>query len=90
MTNSLVLVCESGTPWLTDDGVRLMPGNEEAWEQLFKDFCELLQELELPYAVVPRTMLDLSERAEFVRSQWSELMLKNPSGDSKSHQSGVS
>ena len=70
MADSLIVVCESGTPWLTDDRVRLMPESEEAWKQLFDDFCELLHDVGLCYVVVPRTMLDLSERADFVRLHW--------------------
>jgi len=72
LANSLIVVCESGTPWLADDGVRLMPQGEEDWLQLFQEFCALLDELGLRYTVVPRTMLPLSERAEFVRQSWAE------------------
>ncbi|KAF4456654.1 P-loop containing nucleoside triphosphate hydrolase [Fusarium albosuccineum] len=66
MTDSLIVVCEAGTPQLADDGVRLMPVSEEAWMQLFDEFCGLLYEVGLQYVVVPRTMLDLSERADFL------------------------
>ncbi|KAI8710489.1 AAA-28 domain-containing protein [Fusarium sp. LHS14.1] len=68
MSASSIVVCEAGTPWLTDDGVRLMPDNDEAWMQLFHEFCGLLDEFGLQYFVVPRTMLGLSERAQFVRA----------------------
>lgn len=70
MMKSLIVVCESGTPWLADDGVRLMPRDYEEWFQLFGDFCAILDELGLRYSVVPRSMLNLSERAEFVRQSW--------------------
>lgn len=72
MAKSLIVVCESGTPWLSDDGVRLMPESVEAWIQLFHDFCDVLHEVGLQYSVVPKTMLALSERAEFVRTKWIE------------------
>lgn len=72
MTDSLIVVCEAGTPWLTDDGVRLMPDSEEEWIQLSHEFCKLLDEFGLQYIVVPPTMLDLSERVEFVREKWAE------------------
>lgn len=72
MTDSLIVVCESGTPWLADDGVRLMPRNEEEWLQLFQEFCAVLDDLGLQYSVVPKTMLDLSGRAEFVSRNWEE------------------
>ncbi|RGP81430.1 p-loop containing nucleoside triphosphate hydrolase [Fusarium longipes] len=37
MAKSLIVVCEAGTPWLMDDGVRLMPGSEEEWMQTDAD-----------------------------------------------------
>ncbi|KAH7267820.1 AAA domain-containing protein, partial [Fusarium redolens] len=72
MESSLILVCEAGTPWLMDDGVRLMPGSDKEWMQLFHDFCELLDDIGLEYCVVPRTMLYLSKRADLVRAKWTE------------------
>ncbi|KAG5661345.1 hypothetical protein KAF25_005467 [Fusarium avenaceum] len=75
MENSLIVVCEAGTPWLMYDGVRLMPDNEDAWMKLSRDFCDLLDETGFSYCVVPRTMLDLSERAEFVLAKWEERRL---------------
>lgn len=72
MASSLIVVCESGTPWLSDDGVRLMPESVDAWIQLFHDFCDVLHAAGLPYTVVPKTMLDLSERVELVRKKWIE------------------
>jgi hypothetical protein len=68
-------VCEAGTPWLMDDGVRLMPDSEDAWMKLSRDFCELLDATGFRYCVVPRTMLDLSGRAEFVLAKWEERRL---------------
>ncbi|KAL4724602.1 hypothetical protein ACLX1H_008044 [Fusarium chlamydosporum] len=49
MANSIIVVCEAGTPWLTDDGVRLMPASDKEWMEVFQDFCGLLQETELDY-----------------------------------------
>ncbi|OBS20007.1 hypothetical protein FPOA_11729 [Fusarium poae] len=72
MEDSLIVVCEAGTPWLTDDGVRLMPGSNDEWMAVFHDFCALLDQLGLEYSVVPRTMLDLSERAKFIHTKWTE------------------
>lgn len=71
MERSLIVVCEAGTPWLMDDGVRLMPGSYDEWMQTFYNFCEMLDELGLGYCVVPRTLLDVSERAELVRVKWT-------------------
>ncbi|KAM0345840.1 hypothetical protein ACHAPU_006194 [Fusarium lateritium] len=72
MKASLIVVCEAGAPWLVDDGVRLMPNGEEAWMKLFRDFCVLLDDVGFDYCVVPRTILDLSERADFVFARWLE------------------
>lgn len=72
MERSLIVVCEAGTPWLIDNGVRLMPGSDKEWIQLFHDFCEMLDEVDLEYCVVPRTVLDISEWAELVWAEWTE------------------
>jgi nicotinamide riboside kinase len=73
MMSSLVIVCEAGTPWLMDDGVRLMPDSAEAWMQLSSEFCELLDQVGIAYVVIPRTMLGLSDRSDFVRTEWISL-----------------
>jgi nicotinamide riboside kinase len=75
MEKSLIVVCEAGTPWLMDDGVRLMPDSEDAWMKLSRDFCDLLDETGFGYCVVPRTMLELLERAQFVLAKWEERRL---------------
>ncbi|KAF4337275.1 P-loop containing protein [Fusarium beomiforme] len=72
MEKSLIVVCEAGTPCLADDGVRLMPTSEDDWMELFHEFCQLLDDTGLEYFVVPRTLLDLSERAELVHAKWNE------------------
>ncbi|KAF5249569.1 hypothetical protein FANTH_5162 [Fusarium anthophilum] len=72
MERSLIVVCEAGTPWLMDDGVRLMPGSDGEWMQIFHDFCEMLDGVGLEYCVVPRAVLDISERATFVWARWTE------------------
>ncbi|KAF5555743.1 P-loop containing protein [Fusarium mexicanum] len=72
MERSLIVVCEAGTPWLMDDGVRLMPGSDGEWMRIFHDFCEMLEGVGLEYFVVPRTVLDIPERAAFVWARWTE------------------
>uniref|UniRef100_A0A4E9E9Q6 NadR/Ttd14 AAA domain-containing protein n=1 Tax=Gibberella zeae TaxID=5518 RepID=A0A4E9E9Q6_GIBZA len=72
MEAALIVVREAGTPWLTDDGVRLMPGSHDEWMGVFADFCELLDQVSFEYCIIPRTMLDLSERADFIRMKWTE------------------
>ncbi|KAK1763799.1 AAA domain-containing protein [Phialemonium atrogriseum] len=73
MAESLVIVCEAGATWLKDDGVRLMPEDQEDWLQFHRMFCTLLDESRLPYCVLPCNIHSLSERAQFVLSKWHEL-----------------
>jgi nicotinamide riboside kinase len=82
MESSLIVVCEAGTPWLVDDGVRLMPGSEEEWMQVFQDFCQLLNTIGFEYSVLPRTLLGLEDRAEFIRERWVERRAAKLSGTS--------
>ncbi|KAL6922966.1 hypothetical protein FSHL1_000238 [Fusarium sambucinum] len=70
MEHSLIVVCEAGTPWLTDDGVRLMPDSNDEWMAVSHDFCTLLDQLDLKYSILPKTMLDLSRRASFIWGEW--------------------
>ena len=48
-----------------------MPGSDKEWMQLFHDFRGMLDEVALEYCVVPRTVLDISERAELVWAKWT-------------------
>lgn len=72
MSNSLVVLCESGCKWLQDDGVRLMPTDEEDWTQFYRTFCATLQENDVRYCVVSCEMLSLKERVDFVITQWKQ------------------
>ncbi|RGP72177.1 p-loop containing nucleoside triphosphate hydrolase [Fusarium sporotrichioides] len=72
MKNALIVVCEAGTPWLMDDGVRLMPNSHDEWMDVFHDFCALLDQVGFEYCVLSRTMLDISKRVEFIRMKWTE------------------
>lgn len=42
MGKSVVIVCEAGADWLTDDGVRLMPESREDWIGFHELFCSCL------------------------------------------------
>jgi predicted ATPase len=70
MKNSLVVVCQAGADWLLDDGVRLMPENQEAWVQFDRLFYSCLDEWELGYDLVPCTLTDIGKRVEFVLERW--------------------
>ena len=70
MSESVVIVCEAGTDWLTDDGVRLMPENKEDWMQFHRHFCCCLDEQGLNYEVLPSKVANLRERVMFVLEKW--------------------
>lgn len=75
MARSLVLVCEAGVTWLTDDGVRLMPTDEEDWIALHRLFCQTLDKVGVQYCILPRTVVDLEERVLFVKARWEEMVI---------------
>ena len=66
MSRSLIIVCEAGMDWLTDDGVRLMPADQADWIAFHDLFCSSLQEAGLEFGVLPRTMKDIKQRVDFV------------------------
>lgn len=72
MRKSLVIVCEAGADWLTDDGVRLMPESKEDWVETHRIFCELMDELGIEYEVLPCVVTDRRKRVEFVLERWRQ------------------
>ncbi|KAK5659402.1 hypothetical protein OQA88_603 [Cercophora sp. LCS_1] len=73
MKSSLVIVCEAGEGvrgWLRDDGVRLMPRDMADWVAVHRQFCALLEEQGLEYAVLPTAVGGHEERVNFVMEQW--------------------
>jgi nicotinamide riboside kinase len=70
MRKSVVIVCEAGTEWLTDDGVRLMPESREEWIEFHELFCSRLDALGLEYEILPSNMMSLRERVAFVLRKW--------------------
>ncbi|KAI4179760.1 MAG: hypothetical protein L6R41_007649 [Letrouitia leprolyta] len=71
MKGGLVIVCEAGGDWLIDDGVRLMPQDRDSWLQMHMAFCEMLDELDIMYHVLPVSITSLSQRVDFVVSKWT-------------------
>lgn len=69
MAKGLIIVCEAGGGWLQDDGVRLMPLDRNEWTSFHKLFCNALDQLGMPYTVLPANLIDLSERVDFVLSK---------------------
>lgn len=66
MRESVVIVCEAGADWLTDDGVRLMPNNPEEWIEFHVFFCSCMDAWGLKYEVLPCKMVAIEERVGFV------------------------
>ena len=70
MRQSAVVVCEAGTSWLSDDGVRLMPTNKEEWMTFHQTFCTFLEESAIKYTVLSNSVLSLDDRVGFVVHYW--------------------
>ncbi|KAF2843356.1 hypothetical protein M501DRAFT_966717 [Patellaria atrata CBS 101060] len=70
MRNSLVILCEAGVLWLTDDGVRLMPKDNEDWMRVHQTFCELLVLNDIRYNVISKDMTNLDDRVQLVTKLW--------------------
>jgi nicotinamide riboside kinase len=70
MRQSLVIVCEAGANWLTDDGVRLMPENKDDWVAFHQLFCRSLDEWGVKYEVLPCSVTGIGERVSFVVGKW--------------------
>jgi hypothetical protein len=66
-----VFLCESGGPWLVDDGVRSMPKSAEDWMAFDVVLGRMAREEGVGVRVIPREMLDQGQRMRFVKEvQW--------------------
>ncbi|KAI0102380.1 AAA domain-containing protein [Nemania sp. FL0031] len=72
MAKSLVVVCEAGVDWLTDDGIRLMPLDSTEWLQTHAEFCSVLAEVGLEHYVLPSGVGSIDGRVQFVLARWEE------------------
>ncbi|KAI2642306.1 AAA domain-containing protein [Xylaria nigripes] len=72
MARSLVVVCEAGVGWLTDDGVRLMPLDQAEWLGVHEEFCALLADAGLEYHILPSSVGSREDRLQFVLGLWEE------------------
>lgn len=70
MKESVVVVCEPGADWLTDDGVRLMPESREEWIDFHRLFCRSMDDLGLSYDVLPCDVAAIGDRLAFVLDRW--------------------
>lgn len=66
MQGSLIVVCEAGASWLTDDGVRLMPASVDEWKAFHDLFCRILSRMGLDFGVLSNSVADLGDRVKFV------------------------
>lgn len=81
MGKSVVIVCEAGADWLTDDGVRLMPENREDWIWFHELFCSCLDKWGLRYQVLPCDMTNPRERLAFVLGSWGWQEIRTSSAE---------
>jgi nicotinamide riboside kinase len=72
MAESVVIVCEPVVDWLQDDGVRLLPKDNEEWIQIHSRFCTLLEEEGIGYSVLGSDIRESSGRVDFVVSRWRQ------------------
>ena len=70
MRKSMVIVCEAGADWLTDDGVRLMPESGEEWISFHELFCSCLDKWEVNYRVLLCDITEAYDRLAFVLKSW--------------------
>lgn len=66
MKQSLVVLCESGCSWLTDDGVRLVPPSATAWLRFDQTFKQLFEARGIRYVTVPAKLIHIEARIGLV------------------------
>jgi predicted ATPase len=66
MKVGVVMLCEAGCIWLTDDGTRLMPDGPEEWTRIDSAFRVQLAARGIRYTVVPKDMVSLQSRVKLV------------------------
>ncbi|KAG5926767.1 hypothetical protein E4U42_002961 [Claviceps africana] len=70
LARSLIVVCEPVRGWLVDDGVRLMPADDEDWRDYHRRFCSCLDALGLEYRLLPSIKPHLEWRVRHVWEAW--------------------
>ncbi|KAI3338376.1 AAA domain-containing protein [Ustulina deusta] len=73
MARSLVIICQAGVDWLTDDGVRLIPLDSTEWSQLDTEFCLALTDVGIKHHILPIRMRNTDERVQFVLARWEKM-----------------
>ncbi|OAL44131.1 hypothetical protein IQ07DRAFT_685158 [Pyrenochaeta sp. DS3sAY3a] len=67
MKKGIVVLCEAGCKWLTDDGTRLMPADSDGWKEVELAFRHILEIRGIVYSVVLKDLHDLDDRVRFVK-----------------------
>lgn len=62
----LVILCEAGSAWLTDDGTRLMPNDRDDWINFYHTFCDMLSERQIGYKLISSDVTDIGDRVNLV------------------------
>ena len=70
MKEGIVFVCEAGTTWLHDDGVRYMPTNLDDWNRVDATFRAILARRDISYVVIPNVLENLQDRVDLVKRTW--------------------
>ncbi|KAF2844345.1 hypothetical protein T440DRAFT_473459 [Plenodomus tracheiphilus IPT5] len=68
MKKGIVILCEAGCRWLTDDGVRLMPKDDEDWMRVDVAFRELLKTRGIRFSSLSKDVEELKDRIDCVYS----------------------
>lgn len=68
MKKGIVILCEAGCRWLTDDGVRLMPKDVEDWMRVDLAFRDLLKTRGIRFSILSKDVEVLEDRIDCVYS----------------------
>ncbi|KAL3462794.1 AAA domain-containing protein [Aspergillus heterothallicus] len=79
MKESLVILCPPHQEWLVDDGTRLMARSPEEWESVHFIFIQILETNGIAFQVIPKELLDLEARVDFVSRLWQSSILEDQS-----------
>ncbi|KAE8383143.1 AAA domain-containing protein [Aspergillus bertholletiae] len=79
MFDSLVVLCPPHQGWLTDDGTRLIASSWQEWHDMHLTFCQILQENQIPFSMLPDDLELLEDRVEFVLQLWRSFLPRSVS-----------
>jgi nicotinamide riboside kinase len=79
MKKALVILCQPHREWLVDDGTRLMAKTWEEWESVHLTFMQVLDANEITFHMIPKEVIDLDERVDFVLDLWDSRIREDQS-----------